>query len=426
MIYLLTFGFVIALLIGIPIAFSLGIAGMLAYLSSTTTVSLSIVSQRMMSSLNNFILLAVPLFILAAKLMNTSGITKKLFSFANTLVGFMPGGLGHANAVASLIFAGMSGAAVADVAGLGQIELQAMEEEGYDIDFSIAITAASSTIGPIFPPSIPMLVYAMASGASVGRLFLGGVVPGIIMTLSLMVMVWIYAVKRNYPRKPFPSPKIIWESFSGAVLPLMTPVILLGGMWSGWFTSTEAACIAVVYALIVGSIFMRELNLKDVAHIFIDTAKETAIIGFIITTSSFFAWVLMRTGVTITISNAFLSVSDNPLIILLVMNVFLLIIGCFLDSTVAILILTPILIPVITQLGIDPVHFGVVMVLNLMLGLLTPPFGVVLFVIQHYSKLPFIRVVKAIMPFLIPLVIVLLLITIFPQISLWLPNLLFK
>jgi tripartite ATP-independent transporter DctM subunit len=426
MIFFLTFGFIIALLIGIPVAFSLGIAGMLGYLSSTSMVSVSIVSQKMMSALNNFILLSVPLFILAAKLMNTSGITKKLFSFADTIVGFLPGGLGHANAVASLVFAGMSGAAVADVAGLGQIELKAMEEEGYDIDFSIAITAASSTIGPIFPPSIPMLVYAMSSGASVGKLFLGGVVPGLLMTLALMLMVGVYAVRRHYPRKPFPSLKIIWESFSDAVLPLLTPVILLGGMWTGWFTSTEAACIAVVYALIVGSVFLRELSLKDVAGIFIDTAKETAVIGLIITTSAFFGWVLMRTGITIRISNAFLSVSDNPLIILLIMNVFLLIIGCFLDSTVAILILTPILVPVIEQMGIDPVHFGVVMVLNLMIGLLTPPFGVVLFVIQHYSNLPFIRVVKAIIPFLIPLLLVLLLITFFPGFVLWLPDLLFK
>jgi TRAP-type C4-dicarboxylate transport system permease large subunit len=336
MIYFLTFGFIIALLVGIPVAFSLGIAGMLGYLSSASTVSISIVSQKMLSSLNNFILLSVPLFILAAKLMNTSGITKKIFSFANTIVGFMPGGLGHANVVASLIFAGMSGAAIADVAGLGQIELKAMEEEGYDIDFSVAITAASSTIGPIFPPSIPMLVYAMVSGASVGKLFLGGVVPGLLMTVILMAMVWVYAVKRNYPRKPFPSLRIIWDGCSSAVLPLLTPVILL------------------------------------------------------------------------------------------ILNVFLLIIGCFLDSTVAILIVTPILVPVINQLGIDLVHFGVVMVLNLMLGLLTPPFGVVLFVIQHYSKLPFGRVVKAVTPFLIPLAVVLILITVFPRIVMWLPNLLFK
>jgi tripartite ATP-independent transporter DctM subunit len=425
MIYFLTFGFIIALLVGIPVAFSLGIAGMLGYLSSASVVSVSIVSQKMLSSLNNFILLSVPLFILAAKLMNTSGITKKIFSFADVLVGFMPGGLGHTNVVASLIFAGMSGAAVADVAGLGQIELKAMEEEGYDIDFSVAITAASSTIGPIFPPSIPMLVYAMVSGASVGKLFLGGVVPGLVMTVALMAMVWVYAVKRNYPRKPFPSPRKIWKSFSGAVLPLLTPVILLGGMWSGWFTSTEAACIAVIYALIVGSIFLRELNLKDVAGIFIDTARETAIIGFIITTSAFFGWVLMRAGAAIKISNALLSVSTNPLVILFMINFFLLIIGCFLDSTVAILIITPILVPVVNQLGIDLVHFGVIMVLNLMLGLLTPPFGVVLFVIQHYSKLPFVRVVKAIMPFLIPLGLVLILMTIFPKIVLWLPNLLF-
>jgi tripartite ATP-independent transporter DctM subunit len=337
----------------------------------------------------------------------------------------MPGGLGHANALASLIFAGMSGAAVADVAGLGQIELEAMDEAGYDRGFSVAITAASSTVGPIFPPSIPMLVFALASGVSVGRLFLGGVVPGVLMTLSLMVMVWIYAVMRKYPRKPFPSLKVFVTSFYDALIPLLTPVILLGGIWTGFFTPTEAAAVAVFYAIVIGTFVLKELNLKLIINIFIDTAKETAIIGFIITTATFCGWILMRTGITIRISQIFLSISSNPLIVLYAINVFLLILGCFLDSTVSILILSPILVPVIEQLGIDPVHFGVVMVLNLMLGLLTPPFGVVLFVIQHISKLSFGKVVKETMPFLIPLFIVLLLATTFPGIVLWLPNLLF-
>jgi tripartite ATP-independent transporter DctM subunit len=422
MIYFLTIGFVAVLLMGIPVAFSLGIAGLLGYLSSSGTVTFSVIAQKMMTSLNNFILLAVPLFILAAKLMNTAGITRKIFDFADTCVGFMPGGLGHANAFASLIFAGMSGAAVADVAGLGQIELDAMEKAGYDREFSLAITAASSTIGPIFPPSIPMLVFALASGVSVGKLFLGGVVPAFLMMFGLMALVWIYAVRRKYPRKPFPTLKIFWKSFVDAAVPLLAPVILLGGIWTGKFTPTEAAAVAVLYALLVGSFFLKELNLKIIVRIFIETAKETAIIGFIITTAAFCGWVLMRTGLTIRISQAFLSVSDNPLIVLYVINIFLLILGCFLDSTVAILILAPILVPVVEQLGIDTVHFGVVMVLNLMLGLLTPPFGVVLFIIQHLSKLSFARVIRAVGPFLVPLFLVLFLITTFPQLVLWLPN----
>ncbi|MDR1932289.1 MAG: TRAP transporter large permease [Spirochaetales bacterium] len=425
MIYFLTIGFMAVLLIGIPVAFSLGIAGLLGFISSSSSVAFSVIAQKMMTSLNNFILLAVPLFILAAKLMNTAGITKKIFSFADTCVGFMPGGLGHANAFASLIFAGMSGAAVADVAGLGQIELDAMADAGYDKGFSVAITAASSTIGPIFPPSIPMLVFALASGVSVGRLFLGGIVPGVLMTVSLMVMVWIYAVKRKYPRKPFPTLKLFAQSLYNALLPLLTPVILLGGIWTGFFTPTEAAAVAVFYAILIGTLVLKELNLKIIVDIFIDTAKETAIIGFIITTAAFCGWILMRTGITIRISQAFLSISANPLLVLYTINIFLLILGCFLDSTVSILILSPILVPVIEQLGIDPVHFGVVMVLNLMLGLLTPPFGVVLFVIQHISKLSFAKVVKETMPFLVPLFIVLFLTTTFPGIVLWLPNLLY-
>jgi tripartite ATP-independent transporter DctM subunit len=411
---------------GIPVAFALGLAGVFGYFTMPGIISLPVVAQKMQSALDSFILLAVPLFILAAKLMNTSGITKKIFSFADTVVGFLPGGLGHANCVASFIFAGMSGAAAADVAGLGQIELQAMAEAGYDKDFSVAVTAASSIIGPIFPPSIPMLVFAMGSGVSVGKLFLGGVVPGMLMTIALMAMVWIYAVKRKYPRKPFPTLKIIISRSWDAFLPLLTPVILLGGLWSGWFTSTEAAAVAVTYAIIIGIFIMKELNLKIIARIFIETARETSAIGFIITTAAFCGWVLMATGVTIKISNTFLSISNNSLIVLFSINLFLLILGCFMDSTVSILILSPILVPVIEQLGIDPVHFGVIMVLNLMLGLLTPPFGIVLFITQFYSKLSFGRVVKAVTPFLIPLFIVLLLITIFPTIVTWLPNLLFQ
>ena len=264
MIYMLTFGLIALLMIGMPVAFALGISALLSVFTGGAPLHVTILSQKMLFGLQNFLLVAIPLFILAAKLMNTSGITAKIFRFANTLVGFMPGGLGHANIVASLIFAGMSGAAVVDAAGLGQIELKAMEEAGYDKKFSVAVTAASSTIGPIFPPSIPMVVYAFVSGVSVGRLFLGGVVPGLLMTVTLMLMVAWFAHRRGYPREPFPTLAVALKSLGEAILPLMAPVILLGGIWTGMFTPTEASGVAVVYALLVGSLVLKELSLRQI------------------------------------------------------------------------------------------------------------------------------------------------------------------
>jgi len=350
-------------------------------------------------------------------------VTTRLFNFATTMVGFLPGGLGHANCVASLIFAGMSGAAVADAAGLGQVELKAMEEAKYDREFSVAITAASSTIGPIFPPSIPMVIFGLVAGVSVGRLFLGGVVPGVAMALALMVMVWLYAKKKNYPRAPFPTPRIILRAAIDAFLPLMTPVILLGGIWTGWFTPTEAAAVAVAYALILGTAIYRDLKWKDLVEAFIGTAKDTAAIGFIVTAASFYGWLLMRTGTPAAMAEAMLSFSKDPLTLLLIINLFLLIVGCFFETIVAILILGPILMQVVTQVGVDPVHFGVIMVLNLMIGLLTPPFGVILFVMVQVGGLSFEKVVRCTAPFLIPLLVVLGLITVFPPLVTWLPNL---
>jgi tripartite ATP-independent transporter DctM subunit len=421
---MLTLGLIALLLIGVPVGFGLGVAALLSvFVGAQAPLHVTIFSQKMLFGLQNFLLVAIPLFILAAKLMNTSGITAKIFGFANTLVGFMPGGLGHANTVASLIFAGMSGAAVVDAAGLGQIELKAMEEAGYDREFSVAITSASSTIGPIFPPSIPMVVFAFVSGASVGRLFLGGVVPGLIMTGVLMLMVAGFARRRGYPRQPVPTLAIVAKSLAEAVLPLFTPVLLLGGIWSGFFTPTEASGIAVVYALVIGALVLRELKLKDIVRVFIETVKETAVIGIVVAASAFYGWVLMRSGFTIRMAEWILSISESPIVILLLINVFLLLVGCFLDPTVAILILGPIFMQVITSVGIDPVHFGVVMVLNLMIGLLTPPFGIVLFVMAQVSGLKFAEVVKATLPFLIPLLAVLLLITFVPSLVTGLPNL---
>ncbi|MFA6508749.1 MAG: TRAP transporter large permease [Treponemataceae bacterium] len=425
MIYMLTLGLIALLTIGIPVGFGLGAAALYSSIfGSSSPIFATILSQKMLFGLQNFLLVAIPLFILAAKLMNTAGITKKLFGFANTLVGFMPGGLGHANIIASLIFAGMSGAAVADAAGLGQIELKAMKDAGYDDDFAVAVTAASSTIGPIFPPSIPMVVFAFVSGASVGRLFLGGVIPAFLMCGTMMLIVIYYAKKRKYPREPFPTLKVAAKSFVEAFLPLLTPIILLGGIWSGKFTPTEAAGVAVTYALVLGVLIYRELSLKDVVRVFMETARETAIIGIVVSASTFYGWILMKSGFTVYIGEWLIALTKNPTLILIIVNLFLLVVGCFLDSTVAILIITPILMPVINKVGIDPTHFGVVMVLNLMIGLLTPPFGIVLFVMAQVSGLKFDRIVKAVAPFYIPLFTVLVMITFIPGIVTWLPNLL--
>jgi tripartite ATP-independent transporter DctM subunit len=424
MTYIITFGLIGMFFLGIPIAMSLGLSALVAFfIEQGTRMNVPMIAQRMMYGINNFVLLAVPLFILSARLMNTAGITTRLFNFATTMVGFLPGGLGHANCIASLIFAGMSGAAVADAAGLGQVELKAMKDAGYDRDFSVAITGASSTIGPIFPPSIPMVIFGLVASVSVGRLFLGGIIPGIVMTLALMTMVWIYARKRNYPRTPFPTFRQVVRAFVDAFLPLMTPTILLGGIWTGWFTPTEAAAVAVAYALILGTLIYRELTWKDTLQVFIDSAKDTAALGFIVAAASFYGWLLMRTGAPAAMVDALLGISRNPLTLLLIINVILLIVGCFFETIVAILILGPILMEVITKVGIDPVHFGVVMVLNLMIGLLTPPFGVVLFVMVHVGEISFERVVRATAPFIIPLLVVLLLITVFPPLVTWVPNL---
>jgi len=290
--------------------------------------------------------------------------------------------------------------------------------------FSVAITGASSTIGPIFPPSIPMVVFSFVSGVSVGRLFLGGVVPGLLMTVALMIMVAVYAKRNHYPRRPFPTFAVATRSFIDAFFPLLTPIILLGGIWLGVFTPTEAAAVAVCYALIIGLFVIRELKFRDIVRVFIETARETAIIGFVVAASGIFGFVLMSSGTTIAIANWLVGISENPLVILLTINVFLLIIGCFIDSTVAILILGPLLMPVIEKVGIDPVHFGVVMVLNLMIGLLTPPFGIVLFVLAQVSKQKFADVVKATTPFLVPLFAVLVLMIFVPQVVTFLPNLL--
>ncbi|MDY0290358.1 MAG: TRAP transporter large permease [Sphaerochaeta sp.] len=428
MYYILTIGLVLLLSLGIPVGMSLVMTGLVGYIVNIGPVSawvnISVIPQKMTYSLMNFLLLSIPLFILAAKVMNKSSITKKIFGFANVSVGFLPGGLAHANVFASLLFAGMSGAAVSDAAGLGRIEIESMIENGYDPDFSAAVTAASSTIGPIFPPSVPMVVYSTISGVSVGKLFLGGVVPGLLMTITMMIMIVFYSLKRDYPRMPFPTFKAFGSSLKQAILPLLTPVILLTGIWTGVFTPTESAVVAAAYALAISFFVYRDLNLKGLFQLFKETARDTASIGFVIAAAAFYGWVLARSGLTYQFADWIGNVTTNPIIFLLMVNVFLLLVGCFLEAIAAIMIFGPILYGPAMALGVDPVQFGVIMVLNLMIGLLTPPFGIVLFITQGLAGISFQRMVKAILPFFIPLITVLLMITFFPGIVTWLPNVL--
>ncbi|WP_308588870.1 TRAP transporter large permease [uncultured Oscillibacter sp.] len=425
---ILTVGLVIFLALGIPIGMSLCTIGCIGFMVSSGSILswLQLISMpmKLANSLQNFLLLSIPLFILAAKIMNGSSITNRIFSFANTIVGWLPGGLGHANIVASLIFAGMSGTAVSDAAGLGQIEIEAMTSNGYDREFSAGVTAASSTIAPIFPPSVPMVMYATVSGASVGALFIGGVIPGLLMTFSMMAIVYVVALKRHYPRSAFPTLKGLLSSFWKALIPMMTPVILLVGIWSGVFTTTEAAVVATLYALVVSFLVFREMTFGHLWQILKETARETASIAFVTASAAFYGWVLAKCGVTNAVATWLSNLTDSPVVFMLIINVALLVIGCFMESIAAILVFGPVLMQAVTALAIDPVYFGVIMVLNLMIGLLTPPFGVCLFVTADVAKISFKDMLKGVSPFYIPLFGTLILITLFPGLITWLPSLL--
>ncbi len=428
MTFILTGGLIILLALGLPVGISLCVVGCLGYIVNMGSINswfmLFSMPLKMNSSLTNFLLLSIPLFILAAKLMNGSSITKRIFDFANVTVGWLPGGLGHTNIFASLLFAGMSGTAVSDAAGLGQIEIKAMVDAGYDPDFSAAATAASSTIGPIFPPSVPMVMYSTISGVSVGSLFMGGVVPGVLMTIAMMVMVIVYARKKNYPRRPFPTFREFWEAFKYAIIPLLTPVILLTGIWSGWFTTTEAAVVATVYALIVSTLVYREMPFKLFVQILKETAKDTASIGFVTAAAAFYGWVLARSGLNNTIAEFLVSFTTNPVVFMFVVNIFLLIVGCFMESIAAIMVFGPVLLQASNAMGIDPLYFGLVMVLNLMIGLNTPPFGITLFISADIAGISFKQMVKAMLPFYVPLFGMLILLSVFPPVGTWLPSLL--
>lgn len=413
------------LIIGVPVGIALAGSSMVWVLMSGSVPDF-VVIHRMVNGVDSFPLLAIPFFILAGNLMNSAGITNRIFAFATACIGWLRGGLGHVNIIASVLFAGMSGAAVADAGGLGTIEIKAMRDAGYDDDFAVAVTAASSTIGPIIPPSLPMVVYGVMASASVGQLFTAGFIPGILMAIALMLMVAWYAKRRNYPRDKRFSIRLLGTTFKRAFLSLMTPIIIVGGILTGAFTPTEAAISASVYALILGVFVYRTLTPKRLFHVSMDTIETSAIILFIVAAASIFAWILTSNRVTEQFADILMGMTQNPLLILLMLNVVLFIVGCFMETVAAITILVPVLLPIAEGVGVDPVHFGVIMVLNLMIGLLTPPVGMVLYVLSRVAGISFERCSAATLPFLFPLLVVLALITFVPTFSMWLPTLIYR
>lgn len=460
---LLVGAFLVLMVVGVPVAISMAVASVL-YLVFYGVAPDIIAAQRMIAGVESFPLLAVPFFILAGNLMNSAGVTGRIYSFAVALVGWMKGGLAQVNIIGSVIFSGMSGTALADAAGIGTIEIKAMKDHGYPVEAAVGVTAASATLGPIFPPSLPFVIYGMMANVSIGALFMAGIVPGVVMTLLMMITVAVFAYRRGWGSDTpfvwkqllsasieivvvFSVPLLIyilmalglsmnlavgialvvllaldWYFDFSAVMALMTPVILIGGMTMGWFTPTEAAVAAVLWSLFLGLVRYRTMTFKTLSKATFDTIETTASVLFIVTAASIFAWLLTVSQAAQVLSGAILSITENKWVFLILVNLLMLFVGCFLDTIAAITILVPILLPLVSQFGIDPVHFGLIMTLNLMIGLLHPPLGMVLFVLSRVAKLSVERTTMAILPWLVPLFIALILITFVPAITLWLPT----
>lgn len=387
-------------------------------------ISLVEVVETMVISFDNqFILLAVPLFILSARVMNIGGITTRIFNFADSAVGCLRGGLAHVNVLASIIFSGMTGSALADASGLGLMEIKAMDDAGYDRPFSCAVTAATATIGPIIPPSIPMVFYAMLSGASLGNLFLGGVVPGLIMGGAMMGYIAVLARRRNYPVGTWGGLRGLVAALTQSFLSLLTPVILLGGIYSGVFTPTEAGAAAALYGLVLATVVYREMGARGLYQELVATVENVGFLSFIIAGAFCFSYVATVEGVSTKIAAFVVSVAPNPYVLLLLLNILFLVLGCFLDTMILLLVVIPMILPAVKALGIDLVHFGVVVILNMMIGLCTPPYGMLLFCVSGLTKTPLGLVVREVLPFLWVLIGVLFLITYVPGIVLFLPRL---
>jgi tripartite ATP-independent transporter DctM subunit len=410
--------------LNMPVAFALAGASLVFMLFSGGTLSLEVLPQKMATGADSFPLLAVPFFVLAGSLMNTGGITNRLVQLASALVGHIRGGLAHVVVVTNMLMAGVSGSALADAVGTGSVLIPAMERKGYSTPFAAAITGAAGTIGPIIPPSIPFVVVGSITGVSIGRLFLGGAIPGILMGLYLMVFAYFIARRRNYPREERASLGKMVKAFMDAFLAIIMPLIILGGILGGAFTPTEAAIVASVYAWVVGMFVYRELRLKHLPKILTETVVSTASLLLIISAASPFATILTWQGAAKQLTDLMMSVTSNSLLLLLVINLVLLTLGCFMEGLSLIIILVPMLMPLVTRLGIDPVHFCVVFVLNTTIGTLTPPFGVIMFAMVSLARTTISKFSRECWPFIAALILVLLLITVIPGLVLWLPNVL--
>lgn len=417
----LFFSFIILIFLGVPVAFSLGLSSLIYLILGD--IPLNIIPQKMFGGLNSFVLLCIPGFILAGNLMNAGGITDRIINFANNCFGHIRGGLGLANVGSSMGFAGISGTALADTASIGAVLIPAMKKEGYGAGFSAAVTASSSTVGPIIPPSLPMIIVGTLASVSIGDLFLAGALPGLMLGVGLMIPTYIISVRRKYPKGERKSLKEIWKSFTGAFWALFMTVIILYGILGGYFTPTEASIIAVLYAFVIGIFVYKELPVRKIPEIMLSSMTSTASIMLLVGFANLFGWIMVSEQIPQMVADTILGISSNPIVVILLINLLLLFVGTFMETIAALVILFPVLLPVAASVGMDPVQFGVMMVLNLVIGLVTPPVGVCLFVASQIGKVSIGKTAKELVPFLGVSLAVLLLVAFVPQISLFLPGL---
>jgi tripartite ATP-independent transporter DctM subunit len=420
--FLVVIAFLALFVLGFPVVLAIGIPCIVYMFANGLPIDL--VAQRTLYALDSFPLVAVPVFLFVGSLMNSAGISRYIYKFADTAVGRLPGGLAQVNIFGSLIFAGMSGSALADIGGLGRIEIDAMKSKGFSAPFAAAVTSSSAIVGPIFPPSIPLIIYGTVTGVSVIQLLLGGILPGLLCVLMLMLMTGWLAVRRGYPRtERWPARADLWRDLKPAFPAIVAPVILIAGMLAGFFTPTEIASVTVLYAMLISSLFYRELTWKGVLAAAYETIRASAGILLIVAVAAQFGWILSVEQVPQQLTGMMLAISTNPYVLLMIVNVLLIVVGMFLDSTTAILVIAPIIAKPLVAAGVDPVHLGMVVVFNLMIGLLTPPMGLALFLVADIAKVTMKEVLKEMMPYYVPLAATLLLITYIPGLTTWIPRL---
>lgn len=413
--------FLILLFTRVPIAYSLGISAVIYLLLEG--IPFNIVAEKMYAGMDSFTMVCIPSFILAGNLMNTGGITKRIVAFCNVFVGHIRGALAYINILASVLFAGISGTALADVASLGSMLIPAMKDEGYDADFSVAITASTSVVGPIIPPSVPMVIAGTLTNLSIAKLFVGGIMPGLIMGLGFIIPTYYMAKKRNYPKHERVPMKERVKIIKDVIWALLMPIILMVGILSGIFTPTEASIVTVLYAFVVGIFIYKEIKLKDIFPIFRDTVIAAGSVIILVGIANLFAWILTSERVPQTIANGILSITENPILVILIMNIVLLFTGMFMESIAAIIIMIPVLLPVATAIGMSPIHFSIMAILNLMIGLVTPPVGLCLTTAAQIGKISTGRAIKANAPFLVVLLLILALVSYVPAVTTFLPGL---